>query len=218
MIAVIVPAHNEETSIARCVDSLLVAAAHPGLAMEPVEIIVVLDSCSDGTERALRDYPVHRLLVEHRNVGKSRAAGADLAIAGGARWLAATDADTRVPSTWLVDQLAFGTDAVCGTVAVDDWSLHPAPVRARYDSLYTPSDGHRHIHGANLGVSAHAYQRVGGFKPLAAHEDIRLISDLQACGASITWTAKNCVTTSARPDCRCSEGFGAYLSSLLVTT
>jgi hypothetical protein len=40
-------------------------------------------------------------------------------------WLATTDADSRVPGSWLQDQLAFarrGFDAVAGTVRVHDWS------------------------------------------------------------------------------------------------
>ena len=49
MIAVIVPAHNEEAHIEACLKSLIQAAGHPGLAGEPVEIIVVLDACDDGT-------------------------------------------------------------------------------------------------------------------------------------------------------------------------
>jgi glycosyltransferase involved in cell wall biosynthesis len=217
MIAVIVPAHNEHAVIARCIESLLAAAAHPALEGEVVRIAIVMDACTDGTALAVSEYPVQGLCVDFCNVGKSRAAGADAMLHQGARWLAFTDADTQVPVSWLADQLNCATDAVCGTVKVEDWSLHTDPVRTRYDSLYTPIEGHRHIHGANLGVSAQAYLRVGGFKPLTAHEDVNLVADLEASGATITWTARNCVTTSARVDCRCRGGFGDYLRSLVVT-
>lgn len=216
MIGIIVPAHNEEASIGHCIEFLLAAAAHPGLRNEDVQIVIVMDACTDATSDVVARYPVHSVAVEYRNVGRSRAAGADLLIQQGARWLAFTDADTAVPVSWLVDQLRFQTDAVCGTVRVVDWSLHSQAVRARYDSLYTPVEGHKHIHGANLGVDAQAYQRVGGFKPLAAHEDVHLVTDLKEAGASITWTTVNCVTTSARLDCRCREGFGDYLRSLAL--
>lgn len=216
MIGIIVPAHNEEAAIGQCVESLLAAATHPSLRGEDVRILVVMDACTDATPHVVADYPVQSLAVDHQNVGRSRAVGADLLIQQGARWLAFTDADTVVPVTWLVDQLRFQTDAVCGTVKVEDWSLHSQAVRERYDSLYTPVEGHQHIHGANMGVDAKAYQRVGGFKPLAAHEDVHLITDLKAAGASITWTTINCVTTSARLNCRCREGFGDYLRSLAL--
>lgn len=214
MIGVIVPAHNEAEWIHRCLDSLVVAASQVAHVGESVEIVVVMDDCTDGTASIVEGYPVQGLSVTHTNVGMTRAAGAEFMIARGARWLAFTDADTLVPPMWLADQLRFRTDAVCGTVRVDDWTSHPASVRSRYDSLYTHRDGHKHIHGANLGVCAKAYRRAGGFRPLRAHEDVHLVADLQSIGASITWTAANCVTTSSRLDCRCREGFGDYLRSL----
>lgn len=216
MIGIIVPAHNEEATIGHCIESLLAAAAHPLLQGEDVQIVIVMDACSDGTGDVVAEYLVHSIEVIYQNVGRSRAAGADLLIQQGARWLAFTDADTAVPVSWLADQLRFQTDAVCGTVKVDDWSLHSDAVSERYDSLYTPIEGHRHVHGANLGIDARAYQNVGGFKPLKAHEDVHLINDLKNAGASITWTTVNCVTTSARLDCRCREGFGDYLRSLAL--
>lgn len=217
MIGIIVPAHNEEAVVAQCIESLQIAGEHPALAGEEVCVVIVLDQCTDGTQRVVSRYPVQSLDVSHCNVGRTRAAGAELMLGQGARWLAFTDADTVVPATWLVDQLRFRTDAVCGTVRIDDWSLHAEEVRTRYDALYTPVEGHKHVHGANMGVSARAYRQVGGFKPLKAHEDVHLVADLNEAGASITWTSMNCVTTSARLDCRCREGFGDYLRSLSIS-
>lgn len=214
MIGIIVPAHNEEASIGACLESLLVATHHVSLQGHAVRIVVVLDSCTDETKRIVNSYPVHAMSVSCTNVGVARATGADWMIQEGAQWLAFTDADTVVPESWLADQLRFGSDVVCGTVQVTDWSLHSEEVRAKYDSLYTPIEGHRHIHGANLGVSATAYRKVGGFKPLRAHEDVQLIADLHEAGASIIWTTCNCVTTSARLESRCREGFGDFLRSL----
>ena len=217
MIGVIVPAHNEEAVIGHCIDALIRAGSHPGLEGEDVLIAVVMDACADDTAKVVRRYDVQGVLGHYRNVGKARAAGAEHLLSQGARWLAFTDADSLVPHNWLVEQLRCDTDVVCGTVSVEDWSLHSDVVRTRYDTLYQPIQDHKHIHGANLGVSAAAYCSVGGFKPLAAHEDVNLVADLTATGATITWTARNSVTTSARLDCRCREGFGDYLRSLMTT-
>jgi glycosyltransferase involved in cell wall biosynthesis len=216
MIGVIVPAHNEERVIGRCIDALIRAAAHPGLGGEDVQIVVVMDACADDTAHVVSRHPVQGVVGHYANVGKARAVGAEHLLDRGARWLAFTDADSLVPYNWLVEQVNCGSDVVCGTVTVEDWSLHADEVRARYDALYQPIEGHRHIHGANLGVSALAYRGVGGFKPLTAHEDVNLVADLTGAGATITWTARNSVTTSARIDCRCREGFGDYLRSLVV--
>ena len=133
----------------------------------------------------------------------------------GAQWLACTDADSQVPSHWLVSQLACSAEVVCGTVHVEYWQpWQKAALRKLYQSRYEAREGHRHIHGANLGICAIAYQRVGGFQPLALNEDVQLISDLEACGARIVWTARNSVSTSSRLDSRARGGFGDYLRSL----
>ncbi|WP_296182036.1 glycosyltransferase [Pseudomonas sp. UBA1879] len=218
MIGIIVPAHNEELFLDDCIKSLVASAHHADLHGEAVEILIVLDDCSDGSLQIAREHSVNVHVCAHRNVGMTRAAGAQWMLDRGARWLAFTDADTVVPYAWLAEQVAVEADAVCGIVQVDDWSEHAPQVRERYDALYRPVDDHRHIHGANLGVSSEAYLRAGGFKALAAHEDVHLVADLERIGARIVWTARNSVTTSARKHCRCKEGFGDYLSSLATQT
>ncbi|HKS12714.1 MAG TPA: glycosyltransferase family 2 protein, partial [Pseudomonas sp.] len=104
---------------------------------------------------------------------------------------------------------------VCGTVHIERWEpWQDAALRQRYRSGYQAREDHRHIHGANLGICAQAYQRVGGFAPLAAHEDVHLVNALQAAGARIVWTARHSVATSSRGDCRARDGFGDYLKGL----
>ncbi len=214
MIGVVIPAHNESRYIEQCLASIEVAAAHPLLAGVTVQVLVVLDDCSDDTGGLAAAMGHPTLAVWFRNVGKARAVGAQTLLNAGARWLAFTDADTRVPADWLVRQLAFEADAVCGTVAVDSWNGHSDQARVRYLQGYRFEEGHRHIHGANLGLSAAAYEKAGGFQHLAAHEDVQLVADLERIGARIVWTATNSVTTSARRDFKCREGFGEFLLKL----
>jgi glycosyltransferase involved in cell wall biosynthesis len=212
MIGVIVPAHNEEALIAQCLAALLEAARHHELAGEVVRIVVVLDACNDFTGAIARAYGTQTLTLKARNVGIARAAGAALLLAQGARWLAFTDADSRVAPSWLAAQLALGADAVCGSIAVDDWSAHPHSVREYFRKTYVDADGHRHVHGANLGVSADAYRRAGGFPPLKCSEDVALVDRLIASGARIAWSAAPRVTTSARTAVRAHGGFGDTLA------
>ena len=211
MLAVIVPAHNEAEHISACVQALSVAARCERLNGEAVTVIVVLDACSDATAALARSAGAVTISVNARNVGFARARGADLALQRGARWLAFTDADTLVAPDWLAAQLALGCDAVCGTVAVSDWSSHGERTRQHHDTTYRDVDGHRHIHGANLGVSASAYRRVGGFRPLHSSEDVALVEALQACAATIAWSAAPRVVTSSRRNYRAPAGFGAAL-------
>jgi hypothetical protein len=147
-----------------------------------------------------------------RNVGAARAFGAELALVAGARWLAFTDADSEVAPDWISSQLGLKADAVCGTVAVRDWGTYGNDMRSHYESTYNDADGHRHIHGANLGVSAKAYVRAGGFCPLECSEDVALVNALQASGASVAWSAAPRVFTSARRAFRAPGGFGATLA------
>lgn len=211
MIAVVIPARDEAEFISACVDSVIVAARDTALEGECVAVVVVADSCTDATADLAAARGALALSVDVRNVGKARAAGASVALAAGARWLAFTDADTVVAPDWLAAQLRHRADAVCGTVEVEDWGTYGEPMRKHYASTYNDAEGHRHIHGANLGVSAEAYRRAGGFQPLKSSEDVALVNALLSSGAAIAWSATPRVVTSARRDFRAPDGFGATL-------
>jgi glycosyltransferase involved in cell wall biosynthesis len=213
MIGVVIPAHNEEELLAACLVAATAAARHPALGGETVRVLVVLDACTDGSAQIARGLGVEALTIDACNVGAARAAGANRLLAAGARWLAFTDADSRVAPDWLVAQFALNADAVCGSVAVDDWSAHAGHVRAAWQRRYCDADGHRHVHGANLGVSAEAYRRAGGFAPRACGEDVALVEMLNATGATIAWSAASRVVTSARIRARVRGGFGDALAA-----
>ncbi len=211
MLGIIIPAHDEAAHIGACVSAALRAASHAELLGEEVRVIVVADHCSDTTAQIAASLGAKVLTLNARNVGVARAEGARHALDAGARWLAFTDADSLVAEDWLVRQLDCQADAVCGVISVRDWSPHLSAVREHFARTYIDADGHRHIHGANLGVSAHAYQRVGGFAPLETSEDVALVEALIADGAHIAWSASPRVVTSARTDFRARKGFGATL-------
>lgn len=218
MIGVVVPANNEEGAIGRCLDALIAATQDAALLGEPVRILVVLDSCDDGTELIVHDRGIDFVKGEMRNVGAARALGAAALIAAGARWLAFTDADSEVAPDWIARQIEARAEAVCGVVAVRDWSEHPAETRAAYESRYTDADGHRHIHGASLGVATHAYLKAGGFSPLRCSEDVALVERLSEIGADIRWTNSVRVHTSARRIARAPGGFSRFVNRLSEST
>jgi glycosyltransferase involved in cell wall biosynthesis len=219
MIGVVIPVHNEEEYLHACLIAVQAAALHPGLLDEEVRVVVVLDDCSDGSGRIAQALTVDFLAIEARNVGLARAAGAAHLLAAGARWLAFTDADSVVSYGWLATQLSLNADAVCGTVAVEDWTIHDEEgvfLKRRFHASYNDHDQHRHIHGANLGVSAAAYRQVGGFAALACGEDVALVNTLIACGARVSWSAAPRVTTTSRFSSRARGGFGDTLKALLA--
>ncbi len=226
MIGIVVPVHNEERYLSGCLAALRQAAADPALQGEHVAIHVVLDACTDASEAIVAAHAApdgHSSVtfshVQAHKVGVARAAGADVVLARGARWLAFTDADTRVSATWLSVQLGLDVDVVCGSVGVDDWSVHgedATQLQHYFANVYRDVDGHEHIHGANLGLSADAYRRAGGFQPLPCHEDVMLVEALRAIGARFAWSAAPRVYTSARRDARARGGFGDNLLKILT--
>ncbi len=223
MIGVVIPVHNEEAHLRACLLSVRRAMVHPGLLGEEVRVVAVLDACSDGSAAIAHEMHVDTgigvLAIQARNVGLARAAGAAALLEAGARWLAFTDADSLVAPAWLATQLelATGADAVCGTVAVHDWSAHGERakiLRRLFYAEYCDRDQHSHVHGANLGVSAAAYRRAGGFAALRCGEDVALVQALIACGARIAWSAAPRVSTSSRFASRARGGFGDTLRML----
>jgi glycosyltransferase involved in cell wall biosynthesis len=212
MIGVVIPVHNEEWLLGDCLQAVRQAARDPLLDAEPVEVVVVLDACTDRSAAIAIQHKAQIVSLNARCVGAARALGASLALDYGARWIAFTDADTIVPLNWLSAQLDLGADATCGQVYVDDWSGHPPGVRERYLNDYSAEA--RHIHGANLGITAAAYRAAGGIPALKFGEDAALVSSvIERCG-DVRWAGPSRVATSARCESAIEGGFAAHLREL----
>lgn len=217
MIGVVIPAHNEENYLAACLQSVEIATHYAQTQGKEVRTVVVLDDCSDNSAEIAAGFAVETLTIHAGNVGIARSIGANYLLNNGISWLACTDADTCVAPDWLVAQLDLHADAVCGSIGVRHWQVHCPQVRSHFQKIYCDRDGHRHIHGANLGISAHAYRNAGGFPPLMVGEDAALINAIIEGGAQIAWSAKPRVFTSARRHARCSSGFADYLLALEIS-
>ncbi len=216
-LAVVVPAHDEQALLPACLRRLAIAAEQ--VAPVAVELIVVADACTDDTAARAAAAGATVVTIAARNVGRARAAGLHHALRAGPDdlWLATTDADSRVPAGWLrwhLDHAAAGADLVAGTVVVDDWSAWPDDLAARYEQGYRATTGH--AHGANLGVSARAYQAAGGFPPIRHSEDLALIDRVRRAGGTIVTDARCPVVTSARRTARAPHGFAAHLAALSI--
>jgi glycosyltransferase involved in cell wall biosynthesis len=213
MIGIVIPVHNEAALLGECLEAVARAAHDPRLDREPVDVVVVLDGCTDQSAAVAVRHGAQIVSLDARCVGSARALGASFALDSGARWIACTDADTIVPPDWLAAQLATSADAACGPVWIADWSAHPFGVRERFLQHYG-TNGERHIHGANLGISAAAYRKTGGFLPLQQGEDAALIASLVERGGSVAWNSSPRVTTSARWESLIEGGFASLLRDL----
>lgn len=132
---VALPARDEEARLGPCLEALFGGTARPDAA------VVLLNNCTDGSERVAHDFagclPVQviacRLPPELANAGHARALAmrhAD-AMCGDGDVLLTTDADGVVAPGWLAGNLAAfaaGAEAVCGRAVIDpaDALLIPA--------------------------------------------------------------------------------------------
>lgn len=213
---VVVPARDEEELLGACLASVVVAADAAGA---PVDVVVVLDDCRDGSAAVARAAGVRTLEVRAGAVGAARAAGVEAGLAlhaddPRAVWIACTDADTVVPPHWLRAHRSLadaGADVVVGTVRPDPRDLTPRQLAA-WRATRVPGRPNGHVHGANLGVRADAYRRAGGFAPLAEHEDVDLVARLRADpGVAVRASEEVDVVTSGRTAGRTPGGYAGYL-------
>lgn len=224
-LAAVIPVRDEEQLLPATLASVR-AAVRALQNVYPVRagITVVLDSCTDGSaaaaaalQRTWTDVDLRLLAGSFGTVGAARAAGIAALPHLPGLWIANTDADTVVPEHWLLHQYslaAAGYGLVLGTAVPDPADLTAAELQA-WQRLHPLGEGHPHVHGANLGFTAAAYHRAGGFAPLPAHEDVDLAARIKASGAAWTATDTIRVVTSGRRDGRAPEGFSRFLRELL---
>ena len=234
-VGIVVPARDEERLIRRCLTALSTACTRL-LAERPltrVRTVAVLDSCTDRTAEIVAEFPeVTAVTIRAGRVGTARAAGI-AALAGdvcgprgprGPRaartarrtWIASTDADSAVPESWLVDQLALadtGVELVTGFVTTDLSDTPPA-VRGLAPTRTHLQDGHPYVYGANLGFTLQTYLDVGGIAPLRAHEDVAFVEHARRHGVRCHASGSICVLTSGRTEGRTPQGYATYLRDL----
>lgn len=216
----VIPAHDEEALIGRCLASVERAVAHArerehGLS---AVVVVALDACSDSTATQVRRRAVEAVELTARRVGAARRIGVERALSlieadETDTWIAMTDADTTVPRDWLTHQLDLmdaGVDMILGTVRPDF-----ADLSARHADYWRAT--HRrgepagNVHGANLGVRASVYARAGGIPDLAEHEDVALARAVRETGATVRASDVHEVETSGRFVGRTPAGYAAFL-------
>lgn len=232
LVHVVVPCHDEEALLPRCLEGLrrtreALARSHPHVA---VSTTVVLDRCTDGSADVVAEHAsewdVAALVTSAGCAGAARRIGVrrglDQRVAAGhdldARrvWVASTDADSVVPPQWLATQVELagrGVEMVVGTVHPDPRDLEAWRLR-EWRARHRLGPGHPHVHGANLGIGLAAYLAVGGFAPVPTGEDVALAAAVRRSGRRWCATAAAPVLTSGRLAARVQDGFAGYLRDL----
>jgi len=163
-ISVVIPAHNEERYLGRCLEALR-AQSYPA---SRFEVIVVDNASTDGTAEVACRFGVRVVREPRKGVARARQTGFEAARGG---IIASTDADTRVPSYWLARIAAhFRVNPALGAVygpvhwpdgrPVEQWAL-------RYPVTWTlwisNRVGHSLWWGSNFAVRRDVFFAAGGF-------------------------------------------------------
>jgi len=200
-VSAIVPARNEEATIATAVESL---AAQPEIG----EIIVVNDQSNDGTSAELallaRRFPQLRVLETESLpdgwVGKNYAVSLGAAEARG-EWLLFTDADgTHLPGSTaraLADAAASGAELVSYSPEQETrtwWERAMIPFvftrlarKFSYESVNDPASPVAAANGQYLLIRQGAYHRIGGHAAVAGEvlEDVALARIAKQAGVRL---------------------------------
>ena len=231
---VVIPARDEEHTIASCLQAL----ASQTIGRQSFETIVVIDACRDATREVVAGFATRNELPitmldgpgggsgAARRLGMDAAAARLLALGANDGLIACTDADSRPASDWLERQLAHARDgatAIAGLIELEPAQQAdlPAAVLARRERdaaqrlarvrRLDPAAEHHHFAGASLAVTAATYRAVGGLEPLAALEDAAFARRLGEHRVRIRRVRDVRVRTSARSQGRVAHGLSVDL-------
>jgi glycosyltransferase involved in cell wall biosynthesis len=205
MVSAIIPARNEEASIARAVESI---AAQPAIE----EVIVVNDQSTDGTSEILAGLSARIPKLKIINidalppgwVGKNYAVAVGAAAAQG-EWLLFTDADTfhMAGSTRRALNDAVERNAVLVSYSPEQelgsfWERALIPfvycrlaAKFSYAQVNDPARPEAAANGQFLMVLRDAYENIGGHSAISGEilEDVALARHMKQSGYGIYFTA-----------------------------
>jgi glycosyltransferase involved in cell wall biosynthesis len=178
MISFIVPAHNEEVWVGRCLSAIESAVAEGG---EPSEIILVDDSSSDATAAIGRQQGARVLRVEYRQISATRNAGAKEARGD---VLFFVDADTLLSAQALREALRRIGEGVVGGGCVPRFEGKlPLWWRLAYPFLLLGVHLLGQPGGSCLFCTRSAFATIGGFSEAHyAAEDALFVTALRRVG------------------------------------
>lgn len=192
MTTFIIPAHNEEAWVGRCVSAIRSAMESVGTAYE---IIVVDDSSTDATASIASQHGARVLRVEHRHIAATRNAGGREAHG---EVLIFVDADTLVSADVIRSALrAIGEGAVGGGCVPRFEGWLPTWWRMAYPMFVVGVRLLKQPGGSCLFCTRTAFETAGGFSEAHfAAEEAVFVSALKRHGRFVL--LKEPVVTSGR--------------------
>lgn len=194
--SVVIPAHNEEKYVARCIKSVKTAAKYYG---GTVEIIVVCNRCTDRTADIAQKYGAKVILNEDRCIAKVRNAGIT---AASGDVIVTIDCDNRITKGTL-KEIAYllQTGRYIGGGAPIRFERYSFPLYCN-DLLCRLSFGITGLYCGIFWAEKKTFRAIGGFVEKKAMEDVATAKALKAYGKSkgkkYTVLRKNVLINSTR--------------------
>lgn len=193
---VVIPAHNEEKYIARCIGSVKSAAKYYG---GSVQIIVVCNRCTDRTADIAKKHGAKIIINKDRCIAKVRNAGI---LAANGDVIVTIDCDNRMTKGTLKEiACLLHTGKYIGGGAPIRFERYSFPLYCN-DLLCRLSFGITGLYCGIFWAEKSTFQAIGGFVEKKAMEDVATARALKAYGKSLgkkyTVLRKNVLINSTR--------------------
>ena len=206
-VAIIIPAYNEEETIAKCLDSCLEQTSPAD------EIIIVNNNSTDETANIVKRYQrnnpeqVIRLLNEkEQGIIAARNHGFN---AAKSEVMGRIDSDSTISPTWVeaVRETFSDENVAAATGPVQYYDMPMQDLGLKVDekirnTLHNMAKDHRFLFGSNMAMRRSVWQQISQFSNLdpddELHEDIDLALTLFENGFEVTYDPKMVGGMSAR--------------------
>lgn len=176
---VVVPAHNEEKYVVRCINSIKRAADHFG---RPVEIIVVCNRCTDKTMELAQANGARTLINEQRCIAAVRNTGIK---AARGRYILTIDCDNRMTKGTIKEAYRLlKSGKYIGGGASIRFERYSLPLYLN-DYMCRGAFALTGLYCGMFWASKQTFEAVGGFADKRAMEDVQTARNLKAYGKKL---------------------------------
>ncbi|UCH20215.1 MAG: glycosyltransferase [Deltaproteobacteria bacterium] len=203
--SVIIPAHNEEGFIERCLESIEAAAKHIA---EDVEIIVSLNRCTDDTEDIARNHNAIIVKEDNKNLAKIRNAAARSASGD---TIVTIDADSQMTATMLAEiEKNLSTGKYIGGGVIIRPERMSLGILMSVLTVVPVLLIHR-VSGGLFWCYRRDFEAIGGFnESLVSAEDIDFAKRLKSYGKKLGKRFKTITKAQIITSCRKFDTFGDW--------
>jgi glycosyltransferase involved in cell wall biosynthesis len=200
-LSLIIPAYNEEEHLKACLDTVAAQT------VMPFEVIVIDNNSTDGTVKIARLYPFVKIVrAKRQGIVYARDAGFN---AAKGTIIGRIDSDSRLPSDWVEQVLAFYEDPANENSALTGGGIFyntPMPRLSRHIlsllafRVNRVALGHHFLFGSNMAFPAHIWPKIKNKICVRTdiHEDIDIAVHMHEIGTKIVYKPRFVVGVKLR--------------------